>query len=163
MCIYIYVYIRLCVHLCDIILVIVSFSPCSESEAFSVYTASDLHLKVYCGDIFKFGPSTAGQFDVIWDCNALVAINVEDREKYADILVSNLKQGGRILMTTWIYEQSIHLSVPFSIPPEMVKTLFDLSCHMREVEIIDMTGSDVCKRHELPWAKRPVLLLTKKQ
>ena len=129
-----------------------------------MYTAKENSLKVYCGDIFKFGPSTAGQFDAIWDCNALVAINAEDRSRYRDVLVSVLKPSGRILMTTWIYEQSIHLRFPLCIPPEMVQALFDSHCEMSEVECIDMaTSSSFCQRHELPWAKRPVLFLTRKQ
>ena len=40
-----------------------------------------------------------GHFDGIWDCNALVAVNVENRQKFIDLLVSLLKPGGKILLT----------------------------------------------------------------
>lgn len=134
----------------------------TESGEFSVYTATDHSLTVYCGDIFKFGPNIASQFDAIWDCNAIVAINVEDRMKYRDLLVSVLRPGGRILMTTWIYEQSVHLRRPFCVTQEMVRSLFGSYCDTQEVENIDMVGSNFCQQHDLPWATRPVLLLTKK-
>ena len=134
---------------------VISFLECGE---FSIYSATDCSLKVYCGDILKFGPSDAGQFDVIWDCNAIVALNVEDRDKYVQLLVSVLKPGGRILMTTWVYEQSIHFSRPFSMPPDMIRGLFDSLCETQEVETIE---GGTCKCHNLPRV-HPILLLTKK-
>ena len=42
----------------------------SERREFSMYTATDRNLTVYCGDVLKFLPSVAGQFDAIWDRNA---------------------------------------------------------------------------------------------
>ena len=42
-----------------------------------MYTATDRKLTVYCGDVLKFLPSVAGQFDAIWDRSAIIAINVE--------------------------------------------------------------------------------------
>ena len=134
----------------------------SESGEFSVYTATDRSLKVYCGDVLKFGPSVGGVFDAIWDCKAIVGINVEERMKYRDMLVSVLKPNRRILMTSWLYEQSIHKRPPFSMPYEMISDLFAPHCDTEEVESIDMAGSTFCQNHDLPWAKRPVFLLKKK-
>ena len=128
---------------------------------FSIYSATDRNLKVYCGDILKFGLSHVDQFDVIWDCNAIVALNVEDREKYVQLLVSILKPGGRILMTTWVYEQSLYLRRPFSMTPDMIRGLFDSVCDTQEVENIDMASTGYFGP-EVPWATRPVLLLTMK-
>ena len=106
--------------------------------------------------------SVAGPFDAIWDCNAIVAVNIEDRTRYVELLVSLLKPNGRVLMTTWLYEQNLHLRRPFSISPEKIQDLFKTYCDTREVETIDMTGSNFCQQHDLPWAKRPVLLLARK-
>ena len=61
-------------------------------------------------------------------------------------------------MTTWIYEQSIHFSRPFSMPPDMIRELFDSLCETQEVETVE---GGTCKCHNLPWV-RPILLLTKK-
>ena len=117
-----------------------------------------------CGDVFNLDTSVAGPFDAIWDCNALVAINAEDRERYVKVLISVLKQAGRILMTTWVYEQSIHLRFPLCVPPEMVEELFGAYCDTRLVEkIVFPEDSPFCQRHELPWATRPVLLLNRKK
>ena len=129
-----------------------------------MYTATDRKLTLYCGDILKFLPSIAGQFDAIWDRGALVAINVEDRQQYTSLLVSLLKPNGRILMVTFIYEEGIHMRFPFRIDLEMIRGLFEpLNIDTQEVEKIDMAGSSVCERHELPWAIELVTLLTKKQ
>lgn len=112
--------------------------------------------------MFKFGPSVAGVFDAIWDCNAIVAINAEDRVKYKDLLVSVLKSNKKILMTSWLYDQSIHKRTPFCMPCEMIGDLFAPYCDTEEVESIEMeAGSAFCQRHDLPWAKRLALLLKK--
>ena len=112
--------------------------------------------------MFKLGPSVAGVFDAIWDCNAITGVNAEERMKYRDILVALLKPNRRILMTSWHYEQSIHMRPPFSLPYEMISDLFAPYCDTEEVDSIDMAGSGFCQRQELPWAKRLVFLLKKK-
>ena len=37
-----------------------------------MYTATDRKITVYCGDVLKFLPSVAGQFDAIWDRSAII-------------------------------------------------------------------------------------------
>ena len=135
----------------------------SDVGPFTVYTANDRDLKVFCGDVFDLNASFAGPFDAIWDCNAIVAINIEDRGRYVKLLMDITKQSAPILMTTWVYEQSIHIRRPFSMPPEMVEELFATYCDTRLVEnIVVPKESNFCHRHELPWATRPVLLLNRK-
>ena len=129
----------------------------------SIYKATYRDLNVLFGDVFNLETSYAGLFDVIWDCNAIVAINADDRERYVKAELSVLKEGGRILMTTWVYEQSIHLWFPLCVSPEMVEKLFAAQCDVRVVENIDLPNdSPFCQRHELPWAIRPVLFLNRK-
>ena len=134
----------------------------AENSPFSIYTAKDRDLKVLCGDIFQLNTTFAGLFDAIWDCKAIIAVNIEDRERYAHLLMSLLKQTGRILMTTIVYDQSLHNECPFSMPPEMIENLFDAYCKIKLVENIALpTESKVCKLFDLPWATCPVLLLSK--
>ena len=135
-----------------------------ESGPFTIYKATDRDLNVLCGDVFNLDTSYAGPFDVIWDCNAIVAINADDRERYVKAELSVLKEGGRILMTTWVYEQSIHIRFPLCVSPEMVEKLFAAQCDVRVVEnIVLPNDSHFCQRHELPWAIRPVLFLNRKE
>ena len=135
-----------------------------DNGQYTIYKATDRELGILCGDIFNLDTSVAGPFDAIWDCNAIVAINYEDRERYAEVEMSVLKQTGRILMTTWVYEQSIHLRFPLCVSPETVEKLFGANCDMRVVDkIVLPADNSFCQRHELPWAIRPVLLLSRKQ
>ena len=135
------------------------YSCISESGSFTVYSATDHNIKIYCGDVLKFLPSVAGQFDAIWDCNALVAVNTEDRHQYVDLLISLLKPGGKILMTTWEYDESLKKGQPFSINEEHIRHLFEPQCHVQHLEVMD--GSRLCKQFNLPWANHLVHLLTK--
>ena len=135
------------------------YSSISESGSFTVYSATDHNIKIYCGDVLKFLPSVAGQFDAIWDCNALTSVNVEDRQQYVDLLISLLKSGGKILMTTWEYDESLKKDQPFSINEERIRHLFEPQCHVQHLEAMD--GGLLRKVFNLPWAKQPVHLLTK--
>ena len=132
----------------------------TEVDDFTEYSASDRSLKLFCGDIFKFLPSAVGQFDAIWDCNALVAVNMDQRQQYADLLISLLRPKGQILMTTFEYEEKLHNRHPFCVKFDELCRLFEPHCSAKHLESVD-AESFFLERHNLPWAKRPVTLLTK--
>ncbi len=100
----------------------------STKENATVYSNEDKNIKFIIGSIYD--PSIidtigVGRFDGIWDCNALVAVNPDDREKYINILCSLLKPKGRILLSTFDYDQSVHRSFPHSVSERIVKSLFE--------------------------------------
>ena len=67
----------------------------------------------------------SGLFDGIWDCNALIAVNPEDRVKYVELLCSLLKPSGNILLSTYDYDQSLRNKFPHSVPESLVRSLFE--------------------------------------
>lgn len=107
-------------------------------------------------------PEITGRFDVVWDCNALVAVNVEDRQRYATTLSSITKQGGKMLMATVEYDQTEHSRHPLVMTTPTITELFGDTFDVTFVEAIDITGTDFTERFKLTWAKRPVHLLVKK-
>ena len=111
--------------------------------------------------MFKLKAGELGPFDAIWESNAIVSVNVEDRVPYAELLKSFLKPSGRILMATWNYEQKLRMDRPFSTPPELIQGLFP-SFNMEVVEKVDMTQSWFNKLFNFPWVLRPVMLMTLK-
>ena len=117
---------------------------------------------MYCGDMFNLKPADLGPFDCIWECNAIVSINGKDKICYAHLLKSFLKPEGRILMTTWNYEQKLRPDRPFNTPPELIQELFP-SFTLQVLEKIDMAESDFIRRFNLPWLLRPVLFMKLKQ
>ena len=109
----------------------------------------------------KFVPSVAGHFDGIWDCNALSAVNEEEHKAYSDLLVSLIKPGAKILMTTYVYDTSLKKGPPFSIDKEKVEHLFSPHYSVRLLEVTDMTGTPFCERHNLPWANKLAYIINK--
>ena len=130
-----------------------------------MYSATNKNIKFLVGDIFKLTSDCAGTFDAIWDCNALVAVNVEDRVKYAELLTNLLNPQGKVLMATWEYNQAERAKHPFSVPNSLVKQFFDSKF---DVELLArMDGSDAytvrfTEKFSLSYAFRPVHMLVMK-
>ena len=53
-------------------------------------------IRIYVGDLFAF--ETDKKFDFIWDRGSLVAISLEDRDRYAVLMSSLLADNGKILL-----------------------------------------------------------------
>lgn len=110
--------------------------------------------------MFNATPEKMGLFDAIWDHNALGAVNVGDRSKYVATLLSLLKPDGRILMSAFLYNQIEHTGgAPYSIPTDMLKTLFD-KMNVEFLESINMSGTQFTERFHLSYANRLLHLIT---
>lgn len=133
----------------------------SDATNFTIYSATDRNIKIYVGDVFNFASTYTGSFDCAWECNAIVALNVEDRERYANLLATLIKTGGKILMTTWEFDQSERKTHPFSVPHGTVRELFRQNFDADLIESIDATGTYFTQKFNLTYAFRPVHLLTK--
>ena len=134
----------------------------SVEEDFKVFSATNqTRLTFYAGDFFKVTPDLVGTFDAIWDINAFGAVNPEDRLKYVAKLHSLLKVNGRVLMSTFEYNQAEHSTCPFSVPNSLVKELFQDHFDIELLEHIDYTDTVFTKIFSLSWAKRPIHLLKK--
>ena len=131
-----------------------------------MYTSAQRNIKIAVGSIYDCTVQSLGtsQFDGIWDCSAIVAVNPEDRTKYVDILISLLKPKGKILLSTYDYDQSIRTKFPHSFPERLVRSLFEphgMKVTVSEVRSNDkllhrfMTGFNVSQ------ATRPVFYIQK--
>ena len=129
-------------------------------------TSSNCQIKVLVGNIYNCtNENTGGPFDIIWDCNALVAINPEDREKYIDLHNSLLKPSGHILLATYEYSEAFRAQAvtrpPHTIPPYMVKTMYErVKCHVNLKESIDYSER-FQNRFKIPKADRHLFCISK--
>ena len=62
--------------------------------------------------------------DAVWDRAALIAIPIEDRERYVAHLSKQLKDGGRVLLVTLDYDQALMEGPPFALTDDQVEALF---------------------------------------
>ena len=134
----------------------------SEQGGLRLYNATDRSLKYFVGDFFELSSDLHGTFDLIWECNSIVAIPMEDRSKYVAKLHSLLKPKGKILMTTWEYDQAEHSGFPFSMPFPVIRELCLDLFDTKELECVDYSNTLFTEQFNLTWGKKPCLLLTRK-
>ena len=82
-------------------------------------------LCIYCGDVFDLLPEDLQGAKAVWDRAALVALNPEQRKRYAAHLARLLPSGSRMLLVTFDYEQSEMDGPPFAVLESEVSALFD--------------------------------------
>ncbi|CAL8396573.1 unnamed protein product, partial [Gadus morhua 'NCC'] len=81
-------------------------------------------ISIYHCDLYKFNSCVEGQIGAIWDRGSLVAINPEDREKDASLLLSLMAEDCRYLLSTLLYNPEQHKGPPFLVPNEQILALF---------------------------------------
>ena len=114
------------------------------------------------GDIFQCSIDNVGSFDAVWDQNSLVALNLEDRERYVTLMKSLLKPKGKILLTTFEYDQSCYdiSKSPHTIPPSMVKSLYEkFNFIVNTIDTVDLTKTPFTKLLGVPWATKFTYLI----
>ena len=126
-----------------------------------MYKGTNRSVELYVGDIYDCTKDSVGQFDALWDCNALVAVNPGDREKYSKTLIALVKPKGRILLTTYEYDQSLRVKFPHSVPEAIVTPLYKRECSVTLAARIDMKDTYFVTKFDLPWANRLVFYIEK--
>jgi thiopurine S-methyltransferase len=82
------------------------------------------NVEMWCGDVLELGPETLGQFDLVWDRAAMVALMPEQRILYAQRLHALLRPGGRLLINSFEYDQTQMEGPPHSVPLSELQQLF---------------------------------------
>ena len=97
-----------------------------EDTDFTVYSAKDKKITLYCCDIFLFN-RLAGIFDLVIDHGSIgcVECKQEKRAYYANIITSLLKPGGRIIFSFFDYIHSEHPSIPYAVTEDEVRLMYN--------------------------------------
>ena len=93
----------------------------------SIYRGVDVPVTIYCADLFSLkGHSSIGKFDCIWDHGSVGSFHPEksQRADYVAVCDSMLKPGGKILLSTFDYEQSEHAAFPFACSERDVHEMY---------------------------------------
>uniref|UniRef100_A0A3Q1FQ26 thiopurine S-methyltransferase n=1 Tax=Acanthochromis polyacanthus TaxID=80966 RepID=A0A3Q1FQ26_9TELE len=73
-----------------------------------VFKSSEKSISLYQCDLYDFSSSVEGQFGAIWDRGSLVAVNPQDREKYAALMVSLMAKDCRYLVDNLLYNPTLY-------------------------------------------------------
>ncbi|CAN9504235.1 unnamed protein product [Ophioblennius macclurei] len=126
-----------------------------------VFKNSEKNISLYQCDLYNFSSSVAGQFDAIWDRGSLVAINPQDREKYAALIMSLMAKDCRYLLDTLLYNPELYQGPPFFVPDEQVQKLFGGSCDIETLQSEDAL-MDRHREWGLQYLTEKVQLITPK-
>lgn len=110
-------------------------APAQEGP-YSVYRSENLEYRV--GDVFDLDPSDP--VDRIWDRAALVALNPEQRVRYAALLTACTRPGARMLLSVFDYPQDEMPGPPHSVPNAEVDALYGQGWRielLKEEQLID--------------------------
>jgi len=91
-----------------------------ESAEFKNFSIPRITLSA--GDFFKLSPEP--QYDFVYDRASLVALPIEMRTRYAQLITKVLNPEGQILLVAYDYDQSEMEGPPFSVSEEEIRRLF---------------------------------------
>ena len=97
-------------------------------------------LRFIAGDFFRVDAEMAGQFDLVYDRAALVALPPVDRERYVSHVRSLIAPTGQVLLFTFEYNQAEMSGPPFSVPAPVVESLY------AGANILDRDSHDVIEK-----------------
>ncbi|XP_051811436.1 probable thiopurine S-methyltransferase isoform X2 [Acanthochromis polyacanthus] len=126
-----------------------------------VFKNAEKSISLYQCDLYNFSSSVEGQFGAIWDRGSLVAVNPQDREKYAALMVSLMAKDCRYLVDTLQYNPEKYEGPPFFVPDEQLHALFGKSCNIELLQSTDIM-SDMWRDFGMDYLNERVLLITPK-
>ncbi len=81
-------------------------------------------IQIVCADLFAVTNAIVGAIDRIWDRGAMVAIEPARRNEYAQRLRMLTAEGGRMLLNTVEYDQSVMEGPPWSVDEATVRACY---------------------------------------
>ncbi len=82
-------------------------------------------ITLVCGDFFEVASSPElGEFDVVFDRAALVAVEPPLRGRYVEACRARLVDGGVTFLVSFGYDQSRAPGPPWSVPSDVVRELY---------------------------------------
>lgn len=94
-----------------------------ERDGFRAFNGGGVTL--LCGNMFDATPARLGSFDAVYDRAALIALEPSTRARYLATVFALLEPRARVMLVTLAYDQAKIAGPPWSIPPDLARTLFD--------------------------------------
>ncbi len=95
---------------------------CAESDRFVTYKSGNISLLQ--GDFFDLCQDDLSACHFIYDRAALIAMELPDRPRYYEHMLSIISSTSNMLLTTLEYDQAEMLGPPFSVPTEEVSRYY---------------------------------------
>lgn len=112
-----------------------------EKECFVDYKITNKNkenIELLCGDIFDIKPKHIKQNIDIFDRASLVALDKEDRAKYAILMIELMSVGSKMLLVSLEYKQSERNAPPYSVDEQEIQKLYANNCKIEMLEKVDL-------------------------
>jgi thiopurine S-methyltransferase len=103
-----------------------------------LYSADGYSL--FAADFFDLGEEHLGSIDTVFDRASLVALDSETRVQYANHMRSIMREGAKMLLITFDYDQSAMEGPPFAISSDEVQRLYGDGFDIVHLETRDATN-----------------------
>jgi thiopurine S-methyltransferase len=105
-------------------------------ESFERWTQGP--YEIYCGDIFDMAQIDQSDINAVYDRASLVALNPQQRETFAHLLIETLPEEVKILLVTMAYPQSEMTGPPYSVSTTEVEELFESRFSITHLHTLDL-------------------------
>lgn len=132
-----------------------------EGERFERWQAED--FEILCGDVFQLQPGELKGVAAVYERASLVALDPQQRRRYADLLTRLLPSGCRVLLVTMDYPQHEMAGPPYSVTGAEVKELFEEQFEITLLDTIDLLrDSDRYQGYGLSRLSEQIYLLQRR-
>lgn len=94
--------------------------------------------EIYCGDIFDLARLDNSDIDAVYDRASLVALNPEQRRRYAAMLGELLPEKTRMLLVAMDYPQDEMSGPPYSVAEAEIRSLFEPRFKVQRLHALDL-------------------------
>lgn len=108
--------------------------------AFVVYKATERNITIYRGDLFDFNVGICGKFDAIWDRGSYVAVNVDQRTAYTDLIFTLMRPDAKLLLETFSYDGSKYAGPPHRVTEDHMKETFGRLFNFQLLDILEVAA-----------------------
>lgn len=114
----------------------------AEKANIFIYKGKDKKITIYQGDFLSLLASDVGKFDAVWDRAAFVAINISQRQKYAEVLHDIMNPNCKYLLNTFVLSGKDFIGPPHTVTKEDIQTIFGTFCNIEHIETTSANPSN---------------------
>uniref|UniRef100_UPI00358F759B thiopurine S-methyltransferase-like n=1 Tax=Myxine glutinosa TaxID=7769 RepID=UPI00358F759B len=116
-----------------------------------LFKSLDGNISIYCCSIFDISQDVLGLFDGIWDRGSLVAINIDDRQRYVSLMLSLMAPGCNCLLESFIYDPTNRNGPPHPIDDDTLEEIYGTTCKIQH-----LSKSNSLREQQL-WGFDPII------
>jgi len=127
-----------------------------------VFSSLDEKIRIFVCNFFDFRSTVAGgKFNGVFDRGSVVAINSNERPKYAEMMGDLVLPGGKILTECVEYDPTLFGGPPHVVSEDDLREIYRGNFEVQKLGKEELKGPCLAKKH-VDWLHRCAYLITRK-